>query len=304
MIGNGRKTNFYECKNPKENENRETNQYGDRENPLHPPKNKVARHHWADDSITPDQLHQVMRACERNGEVLENKYAVITTGKLGMREGEAAHMQKKWIDFKEEVIRIPAHDPCDCNYCCGRWKQKLGRKGRTTIFSMEMVSKEQWTPKRPASIRTIPFGFDPEIGDILQDFFKKYQKWPYSVRAMCGRIRMLGKMVGILNLSPHPLRCTAATKFALDGMNAYVLMRVMGWDDIKMAMCYVNKAAIDIKQEFKKIYGMEKHDLKKDINYRVFYLTPTARKLLTRKRRPDEEEWLKHLFIPEEDSRT
>lgn len=303
MVGN-RKTNFYKSKNPKENENLETNQNGTGENAPHLPKNKTARHHWVDDSITQDQLHQVLKACERTNQVSENKYAGTTTGKLGMREGESIHMQFNWIDFEEEVIRIPVHEPCDCTYCCGRWREKLGRRGRTTIFSMEMVSKEQWTPKSPAGIRTIPFGFDPEIRDVLQDFFKKYKKWPYGVKAMQDRIRQLGKMVGIPNLGPHPLRSTAATNFALDGMNVFTLMRIMGWDDIKMAMIYVNKAGINIKQEFEKIYGSKKPDLKKDINYRVFYLTPTARKLLLRKRRPDEEEWLKHLLIPEEDSRT
>ena len=319
MNRNGRKIDYFKNKNAKENDARGTNQipvdetqmieqitnqYSDEADVSPRSKNKAARHHWVDDSITQEQLHQVFKACERTEEALENKYAVITTGKLGMREGESTHMQLKWIDFEEKVIRIPPHDPCDCAYCIVRWKKKLGRKGRTTIFSMEMVAKEQWTPKYPASIRTIPFGFDPEIEDILQDFFKKCPRWPYTENTMRVRVRMLGKMVGIQKLGPHPLRCTTATKFALDGMNAFVLTRVMGWKDIAMAVYYVNKAGIHIKEEFEKIYGKKKLDLKKDINYRVFYLTPKERKFLARKRRPNEYEWLKNLIIPEEDSRT
>ncbi len=267
-------------------------------------KKKALRHHWKDDSIHPEQLHQVLRACERTDEVLENKYAVITAGKLGMREGEACHMQRTWIDFEQKVIRIPQHDPCDCPYCINRWKQKLGRKGRTTIFSIEMVAKEQWTPKREASVRTIPFDFDPEIEQVLRDFFTKYKRWPYSVKSFYWRIKILGKMIGIPKLGPHPLRCTAATKFAMDGMNVFLLMRTMGWDDIEQAQYYVDKAGIHIKEEFKKLYGEKKFDFKKDINYRVFYLTPLEKKFLMRKRRPNEFEWLKNLLIPEEDSKT
>jgi integrase len=262
---------------------------------------KKKRRHTRDDALSEDQFERLLDVIEKSKDPLGNKFLVITMGIGGMREGEVAHIQTSWIDFKRKEIHIPAYDPCSCTYCCERWKEKYGKQNK--IFSKENVVKKQWVPKTNAGARDIPFGFNPLFENIINEFFKKYSRWPFSVATIYERIRALGRLAGIPNLHPHALRSTRSTQFANDGMPERHLMKIMGWDDEKMGRKYINNAQINVSEQLEKMYG-KKISLPSDISYRVFRVSNIGKKLILRKPRQNEEKWLRHLLIPEEDSRT
>jgi len=262
-------------------------------------KKKKKSKHSRDDSISEEQFERLLEVCERSRDPLGNKFLVITMGVGGLRDGEAGHMKRSWIDFKRKEINIPAYDPCSCTYCCGLWKKKYGKNKQN--FSKENVAKKQWVPKTPAGARIIPYDFNPLFENIINEFFQKYLQWPFGVKAIYDRIKALGRLAGIPNIHPHALRSTAATFLANDGMTHDHLMKFMGWDAEEMARIYINKARINLRSQLEKIYGI-KNDLPSDISYRVFCLSALGKKLILRKPRRNEEKWLRQLLIPETDS--
>jgi len=56
---------------------------------------------------------------------LEGRFALMATGRLGMRGGEATHFAREWRNPEKNIIEIPEHDPCEkgkregeiCGYC-------------------------------------------------------------------------------------------------------------------------------------------------------------------------------------------
>lgn len=264
-------------------------------------KKKKNCKHSRDDSLTEDQFERLLKTSDQTKNPLENKFLVIIMGIGGLREGEVAHMKRSWINFKRKEINIPAHDPCSCNYCCERWRKNY--KKNKQKFSKENVAKTRWVPKTNAGARTIPYGFNPLFENIINEFFQKYECWPFNVSRIFKRIKALGILAGIPNLHPHALRSTAATRFANDGMTEQPLMKIMGWDSEEMARFYVNKAQIKVQEHLERIYG-KKLSLPSDLSYRVFCISTLGRNLILRKPRRNEEKWLRQLLIPEKDSRT
>lgn len=64
-----------------------------------------------------------------------------------------------------------------------------------------------------------------------------------SERAIAGRVRRLGKALGIEGLSPHNLRHWAATRLARS-KNVKELMEIFGWKSPEMAVHYIEDAKV------------------------------------------------------------
>lgn len=54
----------------------------------------------------------------------EARLVIFLAGRLGMRVGEIIHMKESWVDWRNEMIRIPLQQDCDkgkdgstCGYC-------------------------------------------------------------------------------------------------------------------------------------------------------------------------------------------
>ncbi|GAI15715.1 unnamed protein product, partial [marine sediment metagenome] len=183
------------------------------------------------------EFRLLMNACKQSDEMIVNKFLLLMMGMLGLRIGEIIHMKKTWVDFEREMITIPPHEPCDCNYCIKCMKRKVKCKNITP----QEVMKECWKPKTEAGARSIPFGFDPEVREVLEKFMTKYKKCPLSVRQIQHRIRQLGELAGLSPMTSHALRAYAITKFAYDGVNTVTLQTVMGWNDLSTADTHIRR---------------------------------------------------------------
>jgi site-specific recombinase XerD len=62
-------------------------------------------------------------------------------------------------------------------------------------------------------------------------------------------IAELGYSAGLrTSLCPHKLRHVSATLVVRNGMDAFTLQRLYGWENIQTAMCYVNAAAPQLRE--------------------------------------------------------
>jgi len=183
------------------------------------------------------EFRLLMKTCEQTGEPIVNKFLILMMGLLGLRIGEIIHMGETWVDFENEIITIPSYEPCDCNYCIKYMKRKVKCKNITP----QEVMKECWKPKTEAGARSIPFGFDPEVREVLEKFMTKYKKCPLSARQIQHRITQLEELAGVSHITSHALRAYAITKFAYDGVNTATLQTVMGWNDLSTADTHIRR---------------------------------------------------------------
>lgn len=112
-----------------------------------------------------------------------------------------------------------------------------------------------------ASVRSIPFGFDQEVEEVLKAFFRKYEECPFSVTTIRKRIRYLGDLAGLKNLHPHQLRATAIARFAADGINTLILTKIAGWRDLGTCEKFLNVPEAMVKDALEKIYGSNKRGI-------------------------------------------
>ena len=244
-----------------------------------------------DDALSEEDFDRLVKACEQTDQPIENRFVILMAGMLGLRIGEIAHMKKSWIDFDRELITIPHHEPCACSYCITRMKKRMKRKN----IPPREVMGEQWRPKSEAGARTIYFGFDPEVKEVLKTIMIKYKQCPFIVTTIYSRIRRLGKTTG-LDVYPHALRATAGFKFAFDGINAKTLQTIMGWSNLLMADAYIRSSGAMAKKEIERVYGKNKHSLLGHNPRRVFYLTDLGKKLMNRRRGDGKERMLRVLL--------
>lgn len=198
-----------------------------------------------------DEFRQLIQACEKSNEPIQNKFILISMGVLGLRPGEIAHIRKSWVDFDREIITIPAHEPCSCKYCIERVKKKTKRYS----ISTQEVQKQYWRPKNKAGARYIPFGFDPEVKKIFVEGINELEKCPLTVLQIKNRLSRLNQKAGLTKVTPMNLRSYAATQFAYDGLSCYDLLKIMGWSNPKVSSDCVKQTKDSLIKEFKNVYG-------------------------------------------------
>lgn len=236
-----------------------------------------------------EKFNRLLRACNKTKQPLENKFLILVLGILGLRAGELAHLKEKWIDFDRKEIIIPLHEPCDCKYCTDKMKKQLKKN-----VSSHEVMKEYWHPKTVGGVRTVYFGFNEELEEILKEMMDKYHKCPYTPIAITHRVRRLGEQIDI-KVYPHSLRSRAASKFSNDGMSLGALQNIMGWKNTEMAEHYIRSSGRMARKELGKLYEKEQKHSNNYLSRRKFYLTHLGKKLVHRKPWRKEESWFKRL---------
>lgn len=175
----------------------------------------------------------------------ECRLILLLGGRLGLRAGEITHLRSEWIDWQRKHIRIPAYDPCDhgkndgvCGYCR---KQARQQARKNDDVELEEALEERWTPKTRHSVRTIPFGFDERIEEILEEFFFMRDGYPASRCSVNRRVNKVCEEAGYPKdeLYPHALRATAATWHAYSGVPVAALQSLFGWAELQTAQKYV-----------------------------------------------------------------
>ena len=246
----------------------------------------------ADNAPTQKQLKLLLEKCKYTKDPLVFKMIVIGTGIIGLREGELAHLRRQWIDFEYGIIKIPTHEPCDCYKCRNSYREKLMRQNIIKDnISNEEIRKHYWQPKYQHG-RSISFRIGPDIELFLKKFFTEYDIFPVSQKLIYDYVKKLGAMTGIEPIYPHACRASAAMQFARDGYNTFQLMGMMGWTDLETARHYVRLSGQDVIEKTENTYSKNYRFHNTNHVVRKYHLTPIGKKLLKRKRRENEEEWI------------
>lgn len=71
--------------------------------------------HSKEDALSEREFEELLAATYRLDEYwsLQCRFVVLMAGRLGLRAGEIAHMRSSRVDFRRNMICIPAHQPCE-----------------------------------------------------------------------------------------------------------------------------------------------------------------------------------------------
>lgn len=179
------------------------------------------------------------------------EFVIYVLGRLGLRRGELVHLREEWIDWRQKMIEIPAHDDCDhgrggqiCGYCEQLARQRVEHSDGE--LTMDEARKWVWVPKTEASARDIYFGFDARAEMFIERYFSssEYDRVEISGTAINRRVKKATELASELDptrLSPHKLRATAATYHASRGLETLSLMQMMGWCQPQTAEIYISR---------------------------------------------------------------
>lgn len=190
---------------------------------------------------------------------LECEFILRIIGELGLRPGEIAHIKENWVDFDEQEIVIPPHEPCKkgrdggpCGYCKKRAKSEAKHSDK---ISYEKALVDRWKPK--SGPRRVWFGWNEELFDLLDEYLSYnggYSHSRVSVNRRVSRIAEASNLVDTEDVYPAALRAHAALLHARKGVRAPHLMEYMGWSKVDPAVECVRMTSGDMKSEFQQAH--------------------------------------------------
>lgn len=190
---------------------------------------------------------------EDDEERLRTGLIILCAGRLGLRVSEIQHLHEGWIDWRRGTIRVPDHDPCFCTWCLDSARGKVATERDVSESELdssddavqEYAYEHQFEPKTDSSARVIPFGWSGRITAWLLRFFDEKQYIDLSQQHIRNSVRKAARNadgVNPENVTPHPLRATAATFFADAGLSSKPLRDLLGHSDRTEARRYVRNS--------------------------------------------------------------
>ena len=228
--------------------------------------------------LSPDQIKSVLATIKKPEEELVFKSLIYT----GLRISEFIHLNRDWINFDRNLIRIPEKQRCDCMSCVYirrklkrrqdtiveeedsgdedvnfRHSRRRRRKKKVLSDRQKIRLKGYWTPKTIASERTIPIV--DEAQEVLYPYFKKHDSIldVFPARQYINNILKRIEKRSKVKLFPHCLRGTFATMLAIKGFNPYEITDTMGWSDINIAIFYIKLSGAGLKNAFELKWNRE-----------------------------------------------
>jgi integrase len=176
---------------------------------------------------------------------------IYVLGRLGLRRSELVHLREDWIDFRQQMISIPSHEPCTlgragdrpCGDCIQAAKQRV--EFADGELSLADALRWMWAPKTEAGARDVYFGHDTRAQMYLERYFEsdEYDRYQASGTAVNRRVHKAAELAPELDsetVYPHALRATAATNMiATRDVDVYQLCQVMGWERLATAETYI-----------------------------------------------------------------
>lgn len=160
-----------------------------------------------------ERLLQATYRIDNDQQALEARTLILVGGRLGLRPGELTHLSSSWIDWQRQMIRIPAHDPCEkgrhsglCGYC----RQAVDKQTHTTNQSFSELSDQYWQPKTSAAARAVPFHISSRVQVALEFLDDEHGGWPYSFSTL--QRRLTTALQHAPGLPSPPRRCHLTTR--------------------------------------------------------------------------------------------
>jgi integrase len=178
----------------------------------------------------------------------EAEFIIFVAGRLGLRRGELTHLRDDWIDQREKLVRIPAHQECrkgEDGGMCGHCRQLIRQCSRVNDLPVEEVAENWWRPKTEAAVRGVPYDWSPRTELAIERFTDGFDSFERSSTAVSRRVKRAAELAPQLNpedVYPHCLRATAATFQVGRGLGVNALTSMMGWSNLATAQVYVSNS--------------------------------------------------------------
>lgn len=211
------------------------------------PTNEIR--HSKDDALDEREFELLLEGAAKMDDYYGDQasFVVLVLGRLGLRRGELCHLRESWIDWRQEMIQIPYHEPCHgerqgdgpCGYCRQLAEQRAEYNDDVT---MDQALAERWQAKTPAASRDVYFGFDSRVKLYVERFFDRFDGWEWSSTAINRRVKKAAEHAKDMDrddVRPHSLRATAATYHAGRGLEMHALMQHFGWAQASTAEVYL-----------------------------------------------------------------
>lgn len=179
---------------------------------------------------------------------LQSRMAVMALGRLGLRCSELVHLQSDWVDERRKFISIQP-DPCtkgkDGGICGGCLQKAKQRVEHNEELSLEEAKASYWRPKTEAGNRRVFYGFSARVEKVVEEFVDEWDVWPVSETGVGRRLDRAARQSDVIapsEISPHPLRATAASYHAGRGLDHTSLMQHFGWATPGVAKRYIKRS--------------------------------------------------------------
>ena len=232
-------------------------------------------------ALTPREYELLLegaRRIEKPRQRREAVFAILLTGRLGLRAGELIHLREEWVDWRQQRIEIPRQADCHlgegadcCGYCRqaavqmvehydpGEGEDSMARTRERMLnrhledgfragdqLSVDEAKTVRWFAKTESACREVPFAWDPRTELAIERFFDHGRDgWMLSKTALNRRLnKALENADGLTQDStmPHGLRATAASYHAGRGMPALALQSLLGWADMQTSQRYIRQS--------------------------------------------------------------
>lgn len=179
---------------------------------------------------------------------VEAKFIIFVAGRLGFRRGELTHLRDDWIDPREKLVRIPAHQECrkgEGGGMCGHCRQLIEQCARVNDLAIAEVEGNWWRPKTEAAVRGVPYDWSPRTELAIERFTDEFDQFERSSTAVSRRVKTAAELAPQLDperVYPHCLRATAATHQVSRGLGVHALTSMMGWSNLSTAQVYISNS--------------------------------------------------------------
>lgn len=162
-----------------------------------------------DSILTIEEIHAMLGAAKS-----AKDKAILCLGLIGLRAGEIAAANKEWIDHSARTIRVPGN---------------VAKRGKA---------------------RVVPFGKIDIVAGVLSVFFHIEDGIGLSRVQVWHRVKGMASRAGIGHpVTPHGLRATGATRFAMAGYSITGLCEHFGWSELRTAQHYVKASGASAQRD-------------------------------------------------------
>lgn len=240
------------------------NPFADEELPYDPFETYDTREETsADRALDQNEFNALVEGAGELGDYYrqEARLVVLLAGRLGMRRGEIAHIDKDWIDFDGEYINIPAHEPCTKGKdggICGSCRQQARQMADSNDVDVEDLEGLFWKAKTARAERSVPYSFSPRTKVAIEEYFGRFDEMKVSAGGINRRVQKAADNApdDLGDVNPHCLRATAAMNHVEAGIDMWALQSFMGWAYPNTARRYILNNARRTKKLLEERHGL------------------------------------------------
>lgn len=202
------------------------------------------------DVFEPDEYRSLLATAARLEDremALETFFLLTVLGRVGLRVGEAVHMQESWFNATRQQISIPTHCPCDCGLCRHYAERADGAE-----------LDDYWRPKFQQPRNAYVYTYRDR--DAIEQHFEETSYTRISYSTVNRRLKLAAELTDGVDPEttyPHALRATAATHLAWQNTLEGALDVQFGWATPQTRRKYIERTGFRAREAIDDALGRD-----------------------------------------------